>query len=56
MGGAKRYREPEEEDAYRWLMLRFESVERGVDEMLRGMRHQHRAIKILAEKEKADDE
>ena len=60
MGGAKRCREPDESDAYGWWMLGLDSMESGMSEMFHGMRHQRRAIRILAEKEKGagrlDDE
>ena len=48
MGG-----EPDESDAYGWWMLGVDSIENGLSEMVRGMKHQRRAIRILAEKEKA---
>ena len=49
----KRNREPEEDDAYGWWLMGIDDMVSGMGEVLRGMKHQRKAIGILAEKEKA---
>ena len=55
MGGAKRNRKPAKDDAYGWWMKGINLIEGGLGEVLLGLQDQHKAFRILAQRQDGDE-